>query len=76
MASPQRSLPTQIRELEDEVLMRQQVFKRRVDAGQMKQAEMDYRIDTIRASIATLKKLHAHVRLIRQRCPEVFAGDA
>lgn len=51
------SLQAQIAEVEREIKMRVDVYKRQIWSGKMKQSEADYRTDCMRAVLETLKSI-------------------
>lgn len=60
------SLAAQIEEVDLELTYRDEVFRRRVSTGQMKQSMSDYRIGRLRAVRATLVWLQSNEAKIKQ----------
>lgn len=60
-----RSLKAQIAEVEAEIEMRKRVFPGLVSRRTMKEAEADYKIETMRAVLATLQWLERNEAKIK-----------
>jgi hypothetical protein len=59
------TLHQQILEVENELAIRKEVYAKRVAAGKMRQSESDFRMDRMRAVLATLKTLERYAEPVK-----------